>query len=147
MGHDGSPVVDGESLVCSDGERIPLEDLRDVSAPRVLIGVDPSLQPGAVRSGDLPGAAIVIKYQRQGVKGPPLVKFVPARSFEEADEAVLRIQEARRSARSGAGSGKAVVGRCESCGRELRMKASAVRPSMTLTCKCGHLNRIQGPAV
>ena len=147
MEADSSLVLDGGSVVCPDGQRIPLEDLRGVSAPRILIGVDPSLQPGSVRSGDLPGAAVVIKYQRQGVKGPPLVKFVPVASFADADEIVSRIQEAREAARSGSGSPKTVVGRCESCGRELRVKASAVRPSMTLTCKCGHLNRIQAPAV
>lgn len=143
---DGSLVLDGKSVICPDGQRIPLEDLRDVSAPRILIGVDPSLQPGAVRSGDLSGAAVVIKYQHQGIKGPPLIKLVPVASFAEADEVVLRIQHARQSIRAGAGTAKAIVGRCELCGRELRVKASAVRPSMTLTCKCGHLNHVQGPA-
>lgn len=147
MEADGSVVLDGESVVCPDGQRIPLEELRDVSAPRILIGVDTSLQPGSVRSGDLPGAAVVIKYQRQGAKGPPLVKLVPVASFAEADEVVSRIQHARQAARSGAGSPKAAVGQCERCGRELRVKVSAVRPSMILTCKCGHLNRVQGAAV
>jgi predicted Zn-ribbon and HTH transcriptional regulator len=141
-----SLVVNGESVSCPDGQKIALADLRDVSAPRILIGVDPSLQSGEASSGDLPGAVVVLKYQYQGVKGPPLVKFIPVASFTEADEIVSRIQQARKSARQGAGAAKVVVGKCEQCGRELRMKASAVRPSMSLTCKCGSLNRITGPA-
>lgn len=147
MEADNPVLIDGGSVVCPDGQRIPLEDLRGVSAPRILIGVDPSLQPGSVRSGELPGASVVVKYQRPGVKGPPLVKLIPVASFAVADEVVSQIQEAKEAARSGAGQPKTVVGRCESCGRELRVKASAVRPSMALTCKCGHLNRIPGPAV
>lgn len=141
-----SLMVNGESVSCPDGQKIPLEDLRDVSAPRILIGVDPSLNSGEVSSGELSGAAVVLKYQHQGVKGPPLVKLIPVASFAEADEIVFRIQQARKSARQGAGAAKAVVGKCEHCGRELRVKASAVRPSMSLTCKCGSLNRITGPA-
>ena len=140
-----SLMVDGESIRCSDGQTIPLADLRDVSAPRILIGVDPSLHSGEVSSGDLSGAVVVLKYQRHGVKGPPLNKLVPVASFAEADEIVSRIQTARKSARQGDGAAKVVVGKCEHCGRELRVKASAVRPSMNLTCKCGSVNRITNP--
>jgi len=141
-----SVVVNGESVSCPDGQKIPLADLRDVSAPRILIGIDPSLHSGEVSSGELPGAAVVLKYQRQGVKGPPLVKLIPVASFTEADDIVSRIQQARKSARQGAGGAKVVVGKCEHCGRDLRVKTSAVRASMSLTCKCGSLNRITGPA-
>jgi len=141
-----SLMVDGESVRCPDGQNIRLEDLRDVSAPRILIGVDPSLHSGEVSSGELSGATVVLKYQYQGVKGPPLVKFIPVASFAEADEIVSRIQSARKSARQGEGAAKVVVGKCEQCGRELRVKASAVRPSMNLTCKCGSVSRITGPA-
>lgn len=141
-----SLTVNGESVSCPDGQKIPLADLRDVSAPRILIGVDPSLHSGEVSSGDLSGAAVVLKYRHQGEKGPPLVKLVPVASFVEADEIVSQIQEARKSARQAGGASKAVVGKCKNCGRELRVKASAVRPSMNLTCKCGSVNRIAGPA-
>ena len=144
MGH--SLMVDGELISCPDGQTIPLADLRDVSAPRILIGVDPSLHSGEVRSGELSGGAVVLKYQRQGVKGPPLVKLIPVASFAEADEIVSRIQSARKSARQGDGAARVVVGKCEHCGRDLRVKASAVRPSMNLTCKCGRTNRITDPA-
>jgi hypothetical protein len=146
MNFGNALVVDGESVVCADGQRISLSAVRDVSAPRILIGVDPSLQAGSVRSGDLPGAVVVIKYQQQGVKGPPPVKYVPAASFDEADQIVLQLQGARRSAQGSAGAAKAIVGRCEACGRELRVKSVAVRPFMKLTCKCGHVNQVQGPA-
>ncbi len=139
-------MIDGESIRCPDGQTIPLADLRDVSAPRILIGMDPTLHSGEVSSGDLSGAVVVLKYQRHGVKGPPLVKLVPVASFAEADEIVSRIQTARKSARQGDGAAKVVVGKCEHCGRELRVKASAVRPSMNLTCKCGSANRITTPA-
>ena len=142
-----SLMVDGESVSCPDGQRILLENIRDVSAPRILIGVDPSLRSGEASSGELSGAVVVVKYQHQGVKGPPVVKLVPVASFAVADEIVSQIQHARKSVRQGAGAAKVVVGKCEHCGRELRVKATAVRPSMSLTCKCGSLNRITGPAV
>lgn len=45
-----SLTVNGESVSCPDGQKISLEDLRDVSAPRILIGVDPSLHSGEVSS-------------------------------------------------------------------------------------------------
>ena len=141
-----SVTVNDESVICPDGQRILLGDLRDVSAPRILIGVDPTLHSGEVSSGELSGAAVILKYQYAGVKGPPLIKLVSVPSFAEADEIVTRIQAARKLARQGAGAARAVVGRCESCGRELRIKASAVRPSMTLTCKCGSVNRVNAPA-
>lgn len=146
MDPDNSLVVDGEFIVCPDGQRIRLDDLRAVTAPRILMGVDPSLQSGSVRSGDLPGAVVVLKYQHPGVKGPPQVKLVSVTSFDEADQIVLQLQHAKRSARGTAGAGRVVAGRCESCGRELRVKAGALRPAMRLTCKCGYLNLVQGPA-
>ena len=141
-----SVIVNAESVICTDGQAISLGDLRDVSAPRFLIGVDPSLGSGEVSTGELSRVAVVLKYQYPGVKGPPLVKLVSVASFAEADEIVTRIQAARKLARQVGGAAKAVVGRCESCGRELRVKASAIRPSMNLTCKCGSVNRVNAPA-
>lgn len=38
---------------------------------------------------------------------------------------------------------KVVVGKCTVCGRELRVKAGAVKPFMHLTCKCGAKNEVQ----
>lgn len=38
---------------------------------------------------------------------------------------------------------KVVVGKCRSCDRDLRVKASGVRPSMRLTCKCGKVNLVR----
>lgn len=42
-------------------------------------------------------------------------------------------------------AGRVVVGTCTSCGRELRVKASAVRPTLHLTCKCGARNVVTPP--
>ena len=38
--------------------------------------------------------------------------------------------------------GRITVGKCSACGRELRVKARAVRPTLHLTCKCGTKNVI-----
>jgi hypothetical protein len=38
---------------------------------------------------------------------------------------------------------RVVVGKCRSCDRQLRVKASGIRPSMRLTCKCGKVNLVQ----
>jgi len=38
---------------------------------------------------------------------------------------------------------RVAVGTCFSCGRELKVKAGAVRPTMKLTCKCGAANVVE----
>jgi hypothetical protein len=40
-------------------------------------------------------------------------------------------------------SERVVVGRCEACQRELRVKSSALSLEMRLTCKCGHVNIVR----
>jgi hypothetical protein len=37
---------------------------------------------------------------------------------------------------------RVTVGRCTACGRDLRIKAHAVRPTLHLTCKCGAKNTV-----
>lgn len=39
-------------------------------------------------------------------------------------------------------SARVDVGKCEKCGRPIRVKQSGVKPTMRLTCKCGHVNVI-----
>ena len=39
-------------------------------------------------------------------------------------------------------SARVDVGECEKCGRPIRVKQSGVKPTMRLTCKCGHVNVI-----
>lgn len=41
--------------------------------------------------------------------------------------------------------GRVTVGSCTACGRELRVKAHAVRPTLHLTCKCGATNVVTVP--
>lgn len=118
-------------------------DIREVSAPRVIVGVDPTLRPGEVRSAQQPGGAVVIKFAPGGAKGPPVVKVIPTESFEQADELVEEIQRARKALKSAQpAEARVVVGECEECHKPLRAKAHAIRKEMHLTCKCGHANRI-----
>jgi ssDNA-binding Zn-finger/Zn-ribbon topoisomerase 1 len=37
---------------------------------------------------------------------------------------------------------RVVVGQCDACGKDLRVKKTGVRPKMTLTCKCGVVTEI-----
>lgn len=39
-------------------------------------------------------------------------------------------------------SGRIAVGKCQACGRELRVKASGIQKQMKLTCKCGVINTV-----
>ena len=39
-------------------------------------------------------------------------------------------------------TGRVTVGTCSACGRDLRVKAHAVRPTLHLTCKCGAKNTV-----
>lgn len=145
----GGVEVGDAYVKCPDGTNINLGDIRDVSAPRILIGVDPSLLPGTIRTGEGPGAAVLIKHV-PGVGGRPQDKLVPVSDFDQADEIVKEIQQARKRYKSTKvggqpSQGRIVVGECENCHRPLRVKAHGVKREMHLTCKCGHVNIIHVP--
>jgi hypothetical protein len=135
-----TPVLADEGIPCSDGGRIPLERVCEVTAPRILLGVDAALAHGEIRSRAAAGPAVVVKYRQPGAKGPPAVELIPTPSFEAADRLVLEIQRARK-ALSSRGAAKVVVGQCEKCGRDLRL-GGAVRVPPTLTCRCGHVSHV-----
>jgi len=42
-------------------------------------------------------------------------------------------------------SEKTLVGRCESCGRDLRAKGGGLKPGSRFTCRCGHINVFTQP--
>ena len=50
--------------------------------------------------------------------------------------------EGGKSQKKEASQGRVTVGKCSSCGRDLRVKAHAVRPTLHLTCKCGAKNLV-----
>jgi hypothetical protein len=66
------------------------------------------------------------EIQRLADSLPPLEVPAAADHARPAEKAVKRV----------------VVGKCASCGRELRMKENAIRPKVHLTCKCGAANEI-----
>lgn len=134
-------------IKCPDGTIINLTDIREVSAPRLLIGIDPNLFPGGVRSEQVAGAVLLIRYFPGGTGDRPIDKLVPVEDFDRADELVTEIQKARKMHKAGAEpeQGRIVLGECENCHRPLRVKAHAVTRNMRLTCKCGHMNTIHVP--
>jgi hypothetical protein len=134
-------------LKCPDGTTIDLANIREVSAPKMIIGRDPSLQPGTIRTNDVSGGVIHILYLPKGINGQAARIMVRVSNYAHAEELVGEIQKARKQLKSGAeqDEGKVVVGECENCHRELRVKAHAVKKEMHLTCKCGHANTIHPP--
>ena len=53
------------------------------------------------------------------------------------EEAWRIIESWGPGAQAPAPPGRVEVGQCSACGRSLKVKAAAVRPTMKLTCKCG----------
>jgi hypothetical protein len=135
-----------EALIrCADGTQIALADIRQVSAPRMVIGVDPRLQPGEMRHVEGSGGVVSLLYAH-GRSGPPTQKLVATQSFEEADAIAAAIQQARKALKAAdQGEGRVAVGECQSCHRPLRVKKHAIRREMSLTCKCGHANKLIVP--
>lgn len=54
-----------------------------------------------------------------------------------------RFERPDKADKTDAPAGRVAVGTCSACGRELKMKASAVKPKMNLTCKCGAKNLVE----
>ncbi len=141
----GDVEITETSIRCGDGTLIALADLRQVSAPRMVIGVDPRLQPGEVQHREGSGGLVSLLYAHGG-SGPPAQKLVATQSFEEADEIAAAIQQARKALKAAApGEGRVAVGECQSCHRPLRVKKHAIKREMNLTCKCGHANKLIVP--
>lgn len=134
----GDVEVSDTHVKCSDGLLISLEDIRKVSAPKILLGVDPSLLPNTA------GGVVTIECF---VGGHFKVILIPTSNFDQANEMVEEIQRVRKTNRLATQQveGRIVVGECENCHRPLRVKAHAVTKEMRLTCKCGHVNTIHVP--
>jgi hypothetical protein len=136
--------IDGDHLRCPDGAVIRISSIVDVSAPRVLIRVDPTVDSVRNETGT---PVVLIRHGIDPNTNRPRETLVPMRDFDKADSLVHRIKTARRTQRGGAGGdeggGRTVVGHCESCGHALRVRGGAIRPEMTLTCRCGHVTRVR----
>lgn len=140
--------IDARGVKCPDGRIIAFDEIREVSAPRFILEVDRTLEPGELRHETVPGGAVVIKHFPGGIPGPPAVEMIPVGSIEEAAEVAETIKKAWRRHREGGDEARAArvtVAECEKCRRPLRVKASAVHSTMRLTCKCGHVTTVDVP--
>ncbi|MHC4062683.1 MAG: hypothetical protein ACYSR6_13930 [Planctomycetota bacterium] len=145
MKPEGNLVITDSGVHCPDGTMISFSEMREVSAPKVLIGVDPRLASPQVESVE--GGVLLIEYCQGSGGHRPDEKLIRTCSRDQAERILGEIQAARKVFRQRErgiepGRERPVVGHCEKCGKPLRVRAHAVKGEMHLTCKCGQQNVI-----
>ena len=134
--------LDELALRLSDGTTINLSDIREVSSPEVFSG-SPT-HPIIMKITSLLEKGYGVVYVLYVTGMGPASKIIPTVDRSSASALAKKLQEAARAAiKRNIVSEKVVVGECTKCQRQLRVKAHAVRPQMTLTCKCGYENKLK----
>ena len=133
--------IDESVVRFSDGPAINLADIKEVRAPNVVVGIPnhPITTTIASYVGQGYGVVYILYVTSQG----PASKVIPTVDLAAASALAKRLQEAIAVAKKMKTTSKrVVVGECVHCHRQLRVRAHAVRPQMTLTCKCGQKNKL-----
>ncbi len=127
------------SIELADGTVIALTDIKEISAPEIVIGQSNHPLTSAINSELKEGHGVV--YLLYITKDGASTKIIPTVDRSAAVALVKRIKDAKAAANRQT-SDRVIVGECTKCHRKLRVKAHALKTEMVLTCKCGQQNRV-----
>ena len=141
----GAVQIGQDSIALADGTVIALSDIKEISAPQIVVGQPNNLLTRAIDDELKKGHGIV--YILYVTKDGASTKIIPTVDRSAAVTLAERLKNAKASGNRQV-SDRIVVGECIKCHRKLRVRAHAVKPEMVLTCKCGQQNRVytnEGP--
>jgi hypothetical protein len=135
-------LITASGIKCKDGTSIPFSAMVEVKAPKYLIVADPNQVEGDMQTGPVDGGIVLISVGHGSPGHPPGQKVIRTPSRTEAEAIVSAIQEARKISKQRDhstewGRERPVVGKCQKCGKPLRVRSRAIKTEMHLTCVCG----------
>lgn len=134
------PQISETAVELEDGIIVPFSNIKEISDGRKVLGAPNHPLIKAINAEFDQGFEVV--YILFVTKNGPSTAIIPVADHSSAVELIERIKSAKATLKKQK-SLKVIVGECAACHRKLRVKEHAVKPEMSLTCKCGEINKIR----